>query len=369
MTTNMKVGLFFGGRSGEHEVSLMSARSVLNELNQSKYKVIQIGITKEGRWLLGKETLASFEAGDLNSLDEVTLLPEPERGGLYVWSNDGDLDQLTSLDIAFPVLHGTFGEDGALQGLFELAEIPYVGAGVLASSVAMDKGLFMDVMRANGIPVVDWVVLGSGQFEQGMESALQRAESVGPYPLFTKPANMGSSVGIMRCESRSDLIEGLQEAAQFDRRVLVETGINAREIEVSVLGNDDPEASVPGEIVPSDSFYSYEAKYIDDASELIIPAKLDSVLTERTREMAMAAYTAIDCAGMARVDFLLDRENGELYMNEINTIPGFTKISMYPKLWEASGLVYPALLDRLIDLAFERAAQKSLLSRTYGGEQ
>ncbi|MGD8553664.1 MAG: D-alanine--D-alanine ligase family protein [Anaerolineales bacterium] len=369
MTAKMKVGLLFGGRSGEHEVSLMSARSVLEEFNKSKYEVIQVGLTKEGRWLHGEETLASFESGALEGLNHVTLLPEPGRGGLYMWSNDDEFDLLTDLDVAFPVLHGTFGEDGTIQGLFELMEIPYVGAGVLASSVAMDKGLFKDVMRGNGIPVLDWVGLGSSQFEKGLESALQRAERVGPYPLFTKPANMGSSVGIMRCESRSDLIEGIQEAAQFDRRVIVEHGINAREIEVSVLGNDEPDASVPGEIVPSDSFYSYKAKYIDDDSELIIPAKLDSALMERTQAMAIAAYKAIDCAGMARVDFLLDRDSGELFMNEINTIPGFTKISMYPKLWEASGLGYSALLDRLIDLAFERAAQKSLLTRTYGGEQ
>ncbi|MGD2059196.1 MAG: D-alanine--D-alanine ligase family protein [Anaerolineales bacterium] len=365
----MKVALFFGGRSGEHEVSLMSARSVLNELDQDKYEVIQIGITKAGRWLHGPNTLESFEAGELKDLNEVTLLPDPVRTGLYELSDDGILDRLSDVEVAFPILHGTFGEDGTLQGLFELTELPYVGAGVLASSVAMDKGLFKDVMRGNEIPVVDWVVLDSTEFEQGLDSALEQSERVGPYPLFTKPANMGSSVGIMRCDSRSDLVEGLQEAAQYDRRVLVERGINAREIEVSVLGNEDPEASVPGEVLPSDRFYSYEAKYIDDASELIIPAKLDQVMIDNVQSMAVSAYKAIDGAGMARVDFLLDRDSGELYMNEINTIPGFTKISMYPKLWEASGIKYSSLLDRLIDLAMGRAAQKSRLVRSYGGER
>lgn len=368
MTAKIKVAIFFGGRSGEHEVSLMSARSVLNELDKEKYSVIQVGITKGGRWLHGPNSLAAFESGDLRELDEVTLLPDPSRVGLYRWLDDSEIEALSKIDVAFPVLHGTFGEDGTLQGLFELAELPYVGAGVLASSVAMDKGLFKDVMRGNGIPVLDWVVLGTSEFQEGLDNALKRAEAVGPYPLFTKPANMGSSVGIMRCDSRADLVEGLQEAAQFDRRVVIERGINAREIEVSVLGNDNPEASIPGEIVPSDRFYSYKAKYIDDSSELIIPAKLDPGLIERIQDMAVDAYKAIDGAGMARVDFLVDRDSDELYMNEINTIPGFTKISMYPKLWEASGLKYTALLDRLIDLAFERAAQKSLLVRTYGGE-
>ncbi|MDF1499190.1 MAG: D-alanine--D-alanine ligase [Anaerolineales bacterium] len=369
MTGKLKVGLFFGGRSGEHEVSLMSARSVLNELDQEKYQVTQIGITKEGRWLSGPDALKAFEGGDLSNLTEVTLLPDPGRTGLYSWSAENEFSLLAGLDVAFPVLHGTFGEDGTLQGYFELAEMPYVGAGVLASSVAMDKAVFKNVMRATGIPVIDWVVLTSVELKNDMSVALERAEQVGPYPLFTKPANMGSSVGIMRCDSRSDLVEGLQEAARFDRRVIVERGINAREIEVSVLGNEDAQASVPGEIVPGDQFYSYKAKYFDETSELIIPAKLDVALTERTRAMALAAYQAIDGAGMARVDFLLDRESGELFMNEINTIPGFTKISMYPKLWEASGLTYSNLLDSLIKLAFERAAQKSRLVRSYGGAQ
>lgn len=368
MSERLKVGLIFGGRSSEHEVSLMSARSVLNALDKDKYQVIEIGITKHGCWLSGKDALSSFESDDLGGLTDVTMLPDPERTGLYGWLSQGNFEMLNELDLAFPVLHGTFGEDGTLQGLFELAEIPYVGAGVLASSVAMDKALFKDVMRGSGIPVIDWVMLGSKEFEAGLETALERGESVGSYPLFTKPANMGSSVGIMRCESRSDLVEGLQEAAQFDRRVIVERGIDAREIEVSVLGNEDAEASLPGEIVPSDQFYSYKAKYIDDASELIIPAKLEPRLLEKIQEMAVAAYRAIDGAGMARVDFLLDRESGELYLNEINTIPGFTKISMYPKLWEASGVSYSTLLDRLVELAFERSAQKSMLVRTYGGE-
>jgi D-alanine-D-alanine ligase len=319
--------------------------------------------------LSGADTLSAFEEGDLSGLQEVALLADPARPGLYAWMEGDSIELLSDLDVAFPVLHGTFGEDGTLQGLFELADLPYVGAGVLASSVAMDKSLFKDVMRGNAIPVLDWIVLNSSDFNEGMEGPLGRAEQVGPYPLFTKPANMGSSVGIMRCDSRSDLTEGLQTAAQYDRRVLVERGIDAREIEVSVLGNEEPEASVPGEIVPSDRFYSYKAKYIDDASDLILPAKLDHDLIEKVRSTAVSAYKAIDGAGMARVDFLLDRDSGDLFMNEINTIPGFTKISMYPKLWEVSGLKYSAMLDRLIELAFERATQKSQLVRIYGADQ
>jgi len=237
---------------------------------------------------------------------------------------------------------------------------------VLASTVAMDKGLFKFVMQANEIPVLDWIVVTDVDYSGDPDSALDRAESLAAYPLFTKPANMGSSVGIMRCENRSDLIEGLQEAMQYDRRVVVEQGINAREIEISVLGNEDPQASVAGEIVPSDVFYSYKAKYVDDASELIIPAPIAGEIARAAQQMAIKAYTAIDCAGMARVDFLLERETDRLFMNEINTIPGFTKISMYPKLWEASGLSYAALLDRLIELGMVRHQQRQRLVRSYG---
>lgn len=365
MMDKLKLAVLFGGRSGEHEVSLMSARSVVSALDPSKYEIVEIGITKDGRWFGGEEVLASFERGDIQDLSCFTMLGEPEQGSLYLRHEDR-MEKNHEIDAVFPVLHGSYGEDGTVQGLLELADIPYVGAGVLASAVAMDKALFKDVMRAQGIPVVDWVVFPSTVLDEDADAALDRAESIGGYPLFTKPANLGSSVGISRCNHRSDLIEGLHEAAMYDRRVIVEKGLDAREIEVSVLGNEDPAASVAGEIVPSDEFYTYDAKYVDDDSELIIPAPIDDATSDKARKLAVDSYKAIDGAGMARVDFLLDRASGELFMNEINTIPGFTSISMYPKLWEATGLEYGDLLDKLIELAFQRQDQKDKLVRTYG---
>lgn len=368
MSKKLRLGVLFGGRSGEHEVSLMSARSVVNALDQKKYEVIEIGISKEGHWLYGDGALRAFETGEQDSLHPAMMIPEPERVALYRQEIGSSLEILKELDVIFPVLHGTFGEDGAVQGLFELAEVPYVGAGVLASSVAMDKGLFKDVMRAQAIPVVDWVVLEASEFQADLDGALEKAERLGDYPLFTKPANMGSSVGITRCKERSTLLEGLMDAAQYDRRILVERGLDAREIEVSVLGNEEVKASVPGEVIPSDDFYSYKAKYIDDASELMIPADIDEETAKKAQQLAVQAYRAIDGAGMARVDFLLDKLTGDLYLNEINTIPGFTQISMYPKLWEASALPYMELLDRLVELALMRHEQKMRLLRSYEGE-
>jgi D-alanine-D-alanine ligase len=310
-------------------------------------------------------------------MEEVTMLPDPTRPGLYAL-RDTDLGQvlkrLASFDVVFPVLHGTFGEDGTLQGLLEMACVAYVGAGVLGSALGMDKGVFKDVMRANHIPVIEYLVVLRSEIEEDLSGVLERAEKLTadtpypPYPLFVKPANLGSSVGITKCNSRSDLVEGLIEAARFDRRVLIERGVNAREIEVSVLGNDDPQASLPGEILPSREFYSYEAKYLDGTSGLLIPAPLPEHLAEQARSLAVRAYRAVDCAGMARVDFLLDRDSDALYLNEINTIPGFTQISMYPKLWEAYGLSYPALVDRLVELALERKADRDRTERRYRKE-
>jgi D-alanine-D-alanine ligase len=274
---------------------------------------------------------------------------------------------LSRLDVVFPVLHGTYGEDGTLQGLLEMADIAYVGAGVLGSSLGMDKGVFQDVMRVNDIPVAEAIVVLRSVIETQMDRVITQAEKMSPYPLFVKPANLGSSVGVTKCLNRSDLLEGILEAARFDRRILIQRGINAREIEVSVLGNENPEASVPGEIIPSREFYSYEAKYIDNASQLLIPAPIPEATTEKVRQLAMKAYKAIDCQGMARVDFLLDRDTGQLYLNELNTIPGFTTISMYPKLWEACGLPYPKLVDRLIELAWERKIDRQKTSHRYAG--
>jgi len=363
--TKLRVGIIFGGRSGEHEISLRSARSVFRELDKEKYDSIPIAIAKSGQWYSGPNALEKLEQGDLTNLLPVTFLPEPGNRYLYHRTENKNFEILTEVDVVFPVLHGTLGEDGTIQGIFEMAEMPYVGAGVLASSVGMDKALFKDVMKSKDIPVVDYALLTGQEISTDFDLMLEKAEAVGLYPLFTKPVNQGSSVGVNKCNNRSDLIEGLLDAAQYDRRVMVEKGLNAREIEVSVLGNEIPEASIPGEIVPGDQFYSYRAKYIDDTSQLLIPAPLDDGMVEEIRMLAIRAFQAIDGAGMARVDFLLDRESETPFLSELNTIPGFTSISMYPKLWEATGLPYSGLLDRLIDLAFERHAQKMQLLRAY----
>jgi D-alanine-D-alanine ligase len=360
----IRIGILFGGRSGEYEVSLMSARSVLSVLDPNKYLITEIGITQDGKWLSGDQVLKSFEKSDMAGLMHVVLQPEPGAIILYQL-NRSQIQPLTELDLIFPVLHGTFGEDGTLQGLFEMADIAYVGAGVLGSSVGMDKGVFKEVMRSNQIPVADWLTCTRKYAEKNLDQLISRAEKMASYPLFTKPANLGSSVGITKCKNRSDLLEGILEASRFDRRILIERGINAREIEVSVLGNEDLKVSIPGEIKPADEFYSYNAKYHDDRSELFIPAPISDELVNKVQDLALRSYKAIDCAGMARVDFLLDKETHELYINELNTIPGFTKISMYPKLWEASGLPYPALVDELVELALERKLERNRSQRIY----
>ncbi len=362
-----RVAVLFGGRSGEHAVSLMSAQSVLAALDRSRYEVIEVGITPDGAWLGGPGALEAFRAGRTAGLTPVTLYPDPTRPGLRRVA-DGALWE--AVDVVFPVLHGTFGEDGTLQGLLEMADLAYVGAGVLGSALGMDKAAFKDVMRAHGIPVVESILVLRAAWEQDREAVLARCEALAPYPLFVKPANLGSSVGVNKARHRAELAAALDEAARYDRRIVVERGLNAREIEVSVLGNEFPEASLPGEIIPAAEFYTYEAKYHDDRSQLRIPAPLSEAQTAEVRDLAVRAYTAIDCAGMARVDFLLDRDSGRFYLNEVNTLPGFTQISMYPKLWEASGLPYPRLLDRLIDLALARKAERDRTVRTFrtGGE-
>ncbi|RPI87206.1 MAG: D-alanine--D-alanine ligase [Chloroflexi bacterium] len=371
--SKLQVGVIFGGVSGEHEVSLMSARSVLNALDPEKYDVYQIGITKTGDWLAGENVIDELEQEKYKHTMPVSMLPTAARKGLFrirETSRGDTLQNMAPLDVVFPVLHGTFGEDGSIQGFLEIDDIAYVGAGVLASAVGMDKALFRDVMIANSIPVVESILVLKTEIEGDISAVIEMAENflhgrAAPYPLFVKPANLGSSVGITKCRSRSDLYEGLIEAARYDRRVLVERSVSAREIEVSVLGNNDPIASVPGEIIPSREFYSYEAKYIDNTSGLLIPAPIPADVSEKVRTLAVKAYKAIDCAGMARVDFFLDKETSELFVSEINTIPGFTQISMYAKLWEASGISYGQLLDKLIDLALDRKAEKDKLVREY----
>ncbi len=373
MSKRIRVGIVFGGRSGEHEISLRSARSVMGAIDRDKYEVVPVGISKEGAWLVEGDPMralaarvdprllkapgATADSRELVSDEAAALVP---RAAL-----------LDALDVVFPVLHGPFGEDGTVQGLLELAGLPYVGAGVMASAVAMDKIIFKDVVRSHNLPLVPDVRLKRKRWEAERGLVLNEIEMRLGYPVFTKPANLGSSVGISRCDDREALAAGLDEAVLFDRKLLVELAVpRAREIEVSVLGNDDPVASLPGEIVPSREFYDYEAKYIDegeDASDLLIPAPLSAEMTEHVRAVAVETYLAIDCAGLARVDFLLSGESGELFVNEVNTLPGFTSISMYPKLWEATGVSYTTLISRLIDLALERHADRQKSQTSYEG--
>jgi len=354
-----RIAILFGGRSAEHEISCISARSVMDALDPERYEAIPIGITKEGRWhLLPGGPPALPAAGSASELPEVTgalgeeVALDQEPGASALVGQDGSR---TEVDVVFPVMHGPYGEDGAMQGLLELAGIPYVGAGVLGSALGMDKAVQKVLFAAAGLPVVEHEVVHEREWEEDPEGVRARAEHLG-YPLFAKPATLGSSVGITKVREPGGLRAGLEEAFRYARKALLERSVEgAREIEVAVLGNDDPVASVAGEIVPRHEFYSYEAKYLDEeGAELIVPADLSPEVLERVQRTAVAAFRAIDCAGMARVDFFL--RDAELFVNEINTIPGFTSISMYPKLWEASGLSYPELIDRLVELALERHA-------------
>ncbi|HUW12947.1 MAG TPA: D-alanine--D-alanine ligase family protein [Anaerolineae bacterium] len=372
MDKRTRVGVIFGGRSGEHEVSLMSARSVMEAIDRDKYDVVCLGIDKEGRWITQgdpMQQLTEGSAGDIQELPGASAQPAlvgDTRRELVPGTQQSGFPQV---DVVFPVLHGPFGEDGTLQGLLELADLPYVGAGVTGSAVGMDKAVFKAVMRGHGLPIVDYILIRRGEWEATPDVTLDRVEAALGYPIFTKPANLGSSVGICRCSDREQLAAGLAEAALYDRRLLAEAAVPAaREIELSVLGNDDPIVSVPGEVIPSRDFYSYESKYIDTgdrASELLIPAPLPRDTFLRVQDLAARAYRAIDCAGMARADFLLSGTTGELYVNELNTIPGFTAISMYPKLWEASGIPYTELIDRLIQLALDRYGDKKRSLSSY----
>jgi len=372
MTDKIRVGVIFGGRSGEHEVSLASAKSVIDAMDKERYEIVPIGITKDGRWIASGDPMRALASGDLRASQPAALLGDPSRRSLVQLEEKEqalEARPLAELDVVFPVLHGPYGEDGTVQGLLELAGLPYVGAGVTASAVAMDKAIFKDVMRAHGLPLVDYAMVKRRAWEADPDQVIAPIEDRFGYPVFTKPVNLGSSVGVMKCYDRAGLAAGLREAARYDRKILVEPAVpQAREIEVSVLGNDEPIASLPGEIVPSREFYSYEAKYIDkgdDASELHIPASLSEELTTYVQELAVRTYKAMDCAGMGRVDFLLSGETGDLYVNEVNTIPGFTEISMYPKLWEASGIPYSRLIDRLIELALERRRDKARTETLY----
>lgn len=388
MAKKLRVGVLFGGRSGEHEVSLLSAASILKAIDRKKFDVVPIGITKEGRWLaaddahslLGGDDAAiarHLRAGDPETTPGARLLhegiptlmaPEPHQAlQSQPVSAGSDLQARLdgkSLDVVFPVLHGTFGEDGTIQGLFELAGIAYVGSGVLGSSVGMDKDVMKRLFAHAGLPIVKHVSLLRSEWEASPRKATAIIEGTLQYPLFVKPANLGSSVGISKARNRKELGPALDLAAKYDRKLVIEQGVGgkksgARELEVAVLGNGSPQASVVGEIIPGKEFYDYEAKYLSEGSVPVIPAKITRAQSKEIREMAVAAFRACDLAGMARVDFLMEPDGRQrIYLNEVNTLPGFTQISMYPKLWEASGLKYRDLITRLIELAIERQSEK-----------
>jgi D-alanine-D-alanine ligase len=386
----LRVGILFGGRSGEHEVSLLSAASVFKAIDTNKYEVVPIGITKEGRWLTATDAERllqgkppahderNLRAGDpeatpgaavLASGESVVVPPEPQQSGaLTPFQSDAAVhrraaDRAINVDVIFPVLHGTFGEDGTIQGLLELADLPYVGAGVLGSAAGMDKDIMKSLFRAAGLPIVKHVTVLRNHWESEPKRVTRLVESKLKYPVFVKPANLGSSVGISKAHDRKELGPAIEEAAKYDRKIVIEEGVGgkknkARELEVAVLGNDKPAASVPGEIVPCKEFYDYDAKYIDEGSVPIIPAKLTKAETKTVQQLAVAAFQAVECSGLARVDFLMDPKSRKIYLNEINTMPGFTSISMYPKLWAASGVKYAELIERLIQLGIERHADK-----------
>ena len=393
-SSKIRVGILFGGRSGEHEVSLLSAASVLNAIDKTKYDVVPIGITKEGRWLTAEnaERLlkgsasepsaaapTNLRAGDpeatpgaalLAAGESVVVPPEPARrdAGLTPFQTDAAnlrraSDRAINVDVIFPVLHGTFGEDGTIQGLLELADIAYVGAGVLGSSAGMDKDIMKSLFRAAGLPIVKHVTILRHQFEATPKKVYKLVEDKLKYPVFVKPANLGSSVGISKAHDRKELGPAIAEAAKFDRKIVIEEGVGgkknkAREIECAVLGNDNPQASIAGEIIPIKEFYDYDAKYLVEGSEPVIPAKITKSEMKTVQKLAIAAFQAVDCTGLARVDFLMDPKSRKILVNEINTMPGFTAISMYPKMWAATGLAYPDLIDRLIQLGIERHEDK-----------
>jgi len=355
-----RIGLIFGGRSVEHEVSLVSAKAVLNHLDPSLYEVIPIAVSRQGEWLTSGDARALLDApaGTLTHTRgavRAALTADPSAGGLVPLGSPG---RSVPVDVIFPLIHGTGGEDGSLQGLLELAGLPYVGSGVLGSSLGMDKAAMKVMFQAAGLAIAGHLVVSRRRIERDMTGIAKEVDSRIGYPCFTKPSNGGSSVGVCKVKKPEALAQALAESATYDRRVLIEEGVEGQEIECAVLGNDDPQASVVGEIVPCHEFYDYSAKYLDDRSELIIPARISPAQTAQVRAMSVAAFTAVDCAGMARVDFFVRRSDGAVLINEVNTIPGFTPISMYPRLWQASGLEFGPLVQRLIELALERHEEK-----------
>jgi D-alanine-D-alanine ligase len=350
----LRIGVLFGGRSGEHEVSLASAASVIRGLDPDKYEVVPVGITKEGHWLIGGGAQKMLPEV-LRTGQRVTMSADPTDAALVRLDGSGGGQRI---DVVFPVMHGTFGEDGTVQGLLDLAGLPFVGAGVLGSAIAMDKDVAKRLLQAAKIPVVPWVSIHRHEWERNENIVIHEIEKEFPYPVFVKPATLGSSVGMSKVHSRQELAPALNLASEFAMKILVERAVHAREIEVAVLGNHDPQASIPGEIVPHREFYDYAAKYLEEGTRLLIPADLKPVQVKKFQHLAVQAFRALELSGMARVDFFLGKEGGKIYLNEVNTIPGFTSISMYPKLWEASGVPFPQLIDKLIELALEQHAEK-----------
>lgn len=353
--TRKKVGLLFGGKSGEHEVSLASAQAIAHQFDGARFEVVPILISREGHWYgpLKLEEIASATAEQYEGR-EVLLAPYP--GGRLLSAADGR--ELCSLDVIFPIVHGTSGEDGILQGLLELAGVPYVGAGVAGSAIGMDKVIMRKIFAYHQIPQVAFTTVWRWQLEASPQQAVEQVEQALAYPVFVKPANGGSSVGISKAHNSRELAQALQLAARYDRKILIEQGVDAREIEISVLGNEHPRVSLPGEIRSSNEFYDYKAKYIDNQSVTVIPAELPTETISAIQKLAVEAYQALDCEGFARVDFFVERQSGQLYLNEINTLPGFTEISMYPKMWEAAGLPTAQLLEQLVELAELRFADR-----------
>jgi D-alanine-D-alanine ligase len=351
----LRVGILFGGRSGEHEVSLASAASVIRGLDPDKYEAVPIGITKEGHWLIGSAAQKMLPEV-LKGGQRVMMTADPTDAALVPLDRSGSG---TRLDVVFPVMHGTYGEDGTIQGLLDLAGLPFVGAGVLGSAIGMDKDVAKRLLQVAKIPVVPWIAVQRADWERHPREIQRAVEKKFKYPLFVKPATLGSSVGMTKVHSREELAPALNLAAEFAMKILVERCMAGREIEVSVLGNHDPKASVPGEIVPHREFYDYAAKYLEEGTQLLIPAKLTSAQVKKIQNYAVDAFRALELSGMARVDFFLEKKGGKIYLNEVNTIPGFTSISMYPKMWEASGIPFRELIDKLIELALEMHAEKA----------
>jgi D-alanine-D-alanine ligase len=351
----LRIGILFGGRSGEHEVSLASAASVIRGLDPDKYEAVPIGISKEGHWLIGSAAQKMLPEV-LKGGQRVMMTADPTDAALVRLDGSGGGQRL---DVVFPVMHGTFGEDGTIQGLLDLAGLPFVGAGVLGSAIAMDKDVAKRLLQVAKIPVVPWITVQRHDWERNPEEIQGAIELKFQYPVFVKPATLGSSVGMTKVHSREELAPALNLAAEFAMKILVEQCVVGREIEVSVLGNHDPKASVPGEIVPHREFYDYAAKYLEEGTQLLIPAKLKPAELKKIRTYSVEAFRALELSGMARVDFFLEKESGKIFLNEVNTIPGFTSISMYPKMWEASGIPFRELIDKLIELALEQHAEKA----------